>query len=104
METATTQQADLGDEQMSRRDDHEDDDPGRVDANIIAHELVLTGRLRLTLDNGQVWQQTTDDDRNTARYLRGEDSVAIEIWKGRSGGYRMYLVPFDRTLRVKRLK
>ena len=81
-----------------------EDEHERIDAVIIDHELVLSGRLRLTLDNGQVWQQTTDDDRNTARYLRGEENVAVEMWKGRSGGYRMYLVPFDRTLRVKRLK
>ena len=102
--TTASQQPDLGAEQLGRRDGSVDDEPDRIDANIIDYEMVLSGRLRLTLDNGQVWQQTTDDDRNTARFLRGEDNIPVEMWRGRSGGYRMYLVPFDRTLRVRRIR
>lgn len=104
VESTNSQHLELGAEQVSKRKGTEDNDPARIGAIIIAHELVLTGRLRLTLDNGQVWQQTTDDDRNIARHLKGEDNIPVEMWRGRSGGYRMYLVPFDRTLRVRRLK
>ncbi len=66
--------------------------------------MVGTGRLRFTLDNGQVWQQTGDDDAGINRKLRHYESVHAEMWQARSGGYRIYLVPIDRTVRVRRLK
>lgn len=94
----------LGVEQIAGRNSVGTREAERVNASIVDHELVGYGRLRLTLNNGQVWQQTTDDDRNTARFLTGEDAVPVEMWQSRSGGYRMHLIPFNRTLRVRRLK
>ena len=101
--TATATSVELGAEQVTElRGDEEEQ--ARISATVVNHELVGTGRLRLTLDNGQVWQQTGDDDDRIARKIRGQDNIAVEMWQSRSGGYRMYLVGIDRTLRVKRIR
>ncbi len=76
----------------------------RIPATVVDFRMVGTGRLRFTLDNGQVWQQTGDDDAGINRKLRHYESVPAEMWQARSGGYRIYLVPIDRTVRVRRLK
>ena len=76
----------------------------RIPATVVDFRLVGTGRLRFTLDNGQVWQQTGDDDAGINRKLRHYESVPAEMWQARSGGYRIYLTPIDRTIRVRRLK
>jgi hypothetical protein len=76
----------------------------RIPTTVVRFQLVGTGRLRFTLDNGQVWQQTGDDDANIHRKLRHYETVPSEMWQARSGGYRIYLTPIDRTVRVRRLK
>lgn len=93
----------LGAEQVARQNDVEEETV-RVSARIVDHELVGTGRLRLTLDNGQVWIQTGDDDDRIARKIRGETDIPVEMWQSRSGGYRMHLPGIDRTMRVRRLQ
>jgi len=95
--------AELGAEQVARQNDVEEEQV-RINAKIVDHTLVGTGRLRLTLDNGQVWQQTGDDDDRIARKIRGQTDIDVEMWQSRSGGYRMLLVDIDRTLRVRRLE
>ena len=102
-EDTSAEAVELGVEQLAARND-EDKEQVRISARIVAHELVGTGRLRLTLDNGQVWQQTGDDDDRIARRLRGKDELTVEMWQSRSGGYRMYVTDIDRTLRVRRLQ
>ena len=99
------QQADvvLGEEQVARRN-NEEEESVRISARIVEHRLVGTGRLRLTLDNGQVWQQTGDDDDRIARRIRDSTNIAVEMWQSRSGGYRMHLVDINRTLRVRRIR
>ena len=99
----TAPAVELGAEQVAKREDI-DKEQVRVSASIVQHQLVGTGRLRLTLDNGQVWQQTGDDDDRIARRLRGREQIPVEMWQSRSGGYRMYLVDLDRTLRVRRIR
>lgn len=96
-------QPELGAEQVARQNDV-DQEQVTISASIVEHVLVGTGRLRLTLDNGQVWQQTGDDDDRIARRIRGQTDIAIEMWQSRSGGYRMHLLEADRTLRVRRIR
>jgi hypothetical protein len=93
----------LGEEQVARRNDEEEESV-RVSARILEHGLVGTGRLRFTLDNGQIWQQTGDDDDRIARRIRNSTDIAVEMWQSRSGGYRMHLVEINRTLRVRRIR
>lgn len=104
---SATQPADpepeLGTEQIARLNGVEEEQV-RISASIVEHTLVGTGRLRLTLDNGQVWQQTGDDDDRVARRIRGDADIAVEMWQSRSGGYRMHLLEVDRTLRVRRVR
>jgi hypothetical protein len=96
-------QPELGAEQVARQNGV-DEEEIRISAAIVEHTLVGTGRLRLTLDNGQIWQQTGDDDDRIARRIRGETDIAVEMWQSRSGGYRMHLLELDRTLRVRRIR
>ena len=96
-------QVELGAEQVARQNDVEEEQV-RISAAIVEHALVGTGRLRLTLDNGQVWQQTGDDDDRIARRIRGQENIAVEMWQSRSGGYRMHLLEADRILRVRRIR
>ena len=91
----------LGAEQLTERATPKNT---RIQATVVDFELVGTGRLRFTLDNGQVWQQTGDDDAGINRKLRHYETVPAEMWQARSGGYRIYLTPIDRTVRVRRLK
>ena len=93
----------LGAEQLER-DDEVEEEQVRVAAKIVDHALVGTGRLRFTLNNGQVWQQTGDDDDRIARRIRGQTDIDIEMWQSRSGGYRMLLIEQDRVLRVRRIR
>jgi len=95
--------AGLGQEQL-KADNDEKPARERMQAMIVEYRLVGSGRLRLALDNGQTWQQTGDDDDRIARKLRHRDDIAVEMWRSRSGGYRMYIVPIDRTLRVRRIR
>ena len=96
-------QIELGAEQVARQNNVEEEQV-RIKAAIVEHALVGTGRLRLTLDNGQVWQQTGDDDDRIARRIRGQENIAVEMWQSRSGGYRMHLLEADRIMRVRRIR
>lgn len=94
----------LGAEQVAARNDSNDPTATRVNANIVAFDVVGTGRLRFRLDNDQIWQQIGDDHMNLSRKLRGADIVPVEMWRSRFGGYRMRIKSIDRIVRVKRLK
>jgi len=94
----------LGAEQVAKRNDSNDPTATRVNANIVAFDVVGTGRLRFRLDNDQIWQQIGDDDMNLTRKLRGADIIPVEMWRTRFGGYRMRIKSIDRIVRVKRLK
>jgi hypothetical protein len=94
----------LGAEQVAQRNDSNDPTATRVNANIVAFDVVGTGRLRFRLDNDQVWQQIGDDHMNLSRKLRGADIVPVEMWRSRFGGYRMQIISINRTVKVKRVK
>ena len=94
----------LGAEQVAKRNDSNDPTAIRVNANIVAFDVVGTGRLRFRLDNDQIWQQIGDDNMNLTRKLRGADIIPVEMWRSRWGGYRMRIKSIDRIVRVKRLK
>lgn len=95
--------AELGAEQVARIQGT-DNVLEKISARIVAVELVGSGRMRFTLDNGQLWQQTGDDDQRIFRRIRGEDSVDVEMWQAKTGGYRLHILDIDRTVRVRRLR
>ncbi|MCH8117204.1 MAG: hypothetical protein IIA78_03680 [Proteobacteria bacterium] len=97
VEGANSQQPELGAEQVSKRDGSEENDPARIGANIIAHELVLTGRLRLTLDNGQVWRQLD------SRSLQLKENSVVLIRAASLGSFLLEKLPGSRSIRVKRI-
>lgn len=76
----------------------------RISARIVSFDVIGVGSLRFWLDNGQVWRQIGDDDQNIRRKIRKMEDIPVEMWKSRTGGYRMRIVSIDRTVRVKRLK
>ncbi len=94
----------LGAEQVAEHNDSNGPIETRVYANIVAFDVVGTGRLRFRLDNDQVRQQVGDDHMHLSRKLRGADIVPVEMWRTRFGGYRMRIKSIDRIVRVKRLK
>lgn len=102
--TAARMPEDLGAEQVANKGSAADQVEVRVNANIKRVDLVGTGRIRFTLDNGQIWQQTGDDDDRIYQRIRGEAATPVEMWQSRSGGYRMHVPSIDRTVRVRRLK
>lgn len=93
--------AELGSEQVSEQSTPKGT---RISTTVVKVEMVGTGRMRFTLDNGQIWQQTGDDDDGINRKLRKFETVPSEMWQAKSGGYRIYLTPIDRRVRVKRVK
>jgi len=76
----------------------------RVLAKISSFDIVGAGSLRFQLDNGQIWRQIGDDDQNIRRRIRNAENIPVEMWKTRTGGYRMRILTIGRTVRVKRLK
>lgn len=65
-------------------------------------EDIYPGKLRVTLQNGQVWQQIQGDSQRFD--LDTDDVSGVEIWKSRLGGYKLRLTDQRRTLRVSRLR
>jgi len=76
----------------------------RTTAIVTRHAEVGYQKVRVWLDNGQIWQQTDGDRVRAIRKLRNDPTFAVELWKTRSGGYRMYIPSKNLTLRVKRLQ
>lgn len=101
--STATEPKELGAEQVAPGENvgrHAD----RISAKIISFDVVGVGSLRFWLDNGQVWRQVGDDDQNIRRKIRNAENIPVEMWKSRTGGYRMRILSIDRTVRVKRLK
>jgi hypothetical protein len=94
----------LGAEQVARRSQSKADADPPVRASVVSVSFVGYERLVVELDNGQIWRQTNGDRANVARDLRNEQTFEVEMRKTGLGGYRMYLVPLERTIRVERLK
>jgi hypothetical protein len=95
---------DLGAEQVARRSAGRESADAPVRASVVSVNFVGYERLVVELDNGQIWRQTNGDRANVARDLRNEQTFEVEMRRTGLGGYRMYLVPLERTIRVERLK
>ncbi len=76
----------LGDESVQRREKERSKpvEPAALDATITALKETRPQVVRLTLDNGQVWQQM---DMSSVFQVNVGDTVRIE--KGTMGGYRL---------------
>ena len=94
----------LGAEQVARHSESRAKPEVPVRASVVSVDFVGYQRLVVELDNGQIWRQTNGDRANVARDLRNEETFQVELRRTGLGGYRMYLVPLDRTIRVERLK
>jgi hypothetical protein len=93
----------LGDEGIKRRAKEREVEAGPTSLTAVISELKETrpNVFRLTLDNGQVWQQM---DLESLFYVKVGDTVKID--KGRMGGYRMARVSGSGSgwARVTRIK
>jgi len=92
----------LGAEQVAVRKGEKQEAP-RVTVMVVSHAEVGYQKLRVQLDNGQVWQQTDGDRVRAITKLRNTPTFAVELWETRSGGYRMHIPELNMTLRVRRL-
>lgn len=93
----------LGAEQVALLRGEKQEHP-RVIAMVIEHSEVGYQKVRVRLDNGQVWQQTDGDRIRVIRKLRNDPTFAVELWQTSSGGYRMRIPSKNVILRVKRLQ
>jgi hypothetical protein len=86
--------ASLGDESVKRksRNSAEPEAPTSLTAKVIALKETRKNVFRVTLDNGQVWQQM---DMESLFTVALGDTVQID--KGRLGGYRMARVSNGRS-------
>ncbi|MEE2691164.1 MAG: hypothetical protein VX640_06465 [Pseudomonadota bacterium] len=72
----------------------------RINAGVAEMQMMEDRRLKITLDNGQVWRQDPDDKIIPAP----KDGVerTAEIRRAMFGRYLMTIEPEGRTIRVKR--
>jgi hypothetical protein len=103
-ESQAATRKELGSEQVARRNEARPDVEGGVSATVVAFDVVGYRKLLLELDNGQIWRQTNGDRADVAWDLRDERNFDVELRRSGLGGYRMYLAPIDRTIRVERVK
>jgi hypothetical protein len=95
----------LGDEIIQRKNKSKDNEksaePASLDATITALKQTRPDVVRLTLDNGQVWQQM---DMSSTFNVTVGDTVRIE--KGTMGGYRLARTSRSRSgwVRVTRVE
>ena len=109
---ATTRAADgqavekneLGSEQIARHSEAAPDAKRPVGAIVVAFNVVGYRKLLVELDNGQIWRQTNGDRADVAWDLRDERTFDVELRRSGLGGYRMYIAPIDRTIRVERVR
>jgi hypothetical protein len=96
--------AGLGQEQVEARNRSKSEAPVTLRATVVDFDFVGYQRLRVQLDNGQVWRQIDGDRTSVERGLRNETSFDVEMWETSLGGYRMRILPLERTIRVERLE
>ncbi|MGH9897187.1 MAG: hypothetical protein ACREA0_35370, partial [bacterium] len=94
----------LGLEQVTAQTRRKGDAEAAVSATVVAFDFVGYRRLRVQLDNGQIWRQTDGDRPDVTTGLRGARTFDVELWRTRLGGYRMRIEPLNQTIRVNRLK
>lgn len=101
-EDSSDELARLGEEQLD--DPTADKSKKRILTHVVSFDFVAIERLRVRLENGQVWRQTDADRPKLSLKLRKLESFDVEMWKTGLGGYRMNILPIGRTVRVKRLR
>ena len=69
---------------------------------VAAYDTVHYQRLRITLENGQVWQQIQGDTQNIR--VDVERNPTVDISRSFLGGYKLRLNEMGRTIRVQRLQ
>jgi len=92
----------LGQEQLDKPDADKLDK--RINTHVVSFDFVAIERLRVRLENGQVWRQTDADRPKLSLSLRKLESFDVEMWKTGLGGYRMKILPTGKTVRVRRLQ
>ena len=100
----TPQPESFGEEQIARAVARENHASERIHARVVEFEFVGRNKLRVRLENGQIWRQSNADRADLYRPLRNEDSFDVELWKTRRSGYRMYVPKARRTLLVSRIR
>ena len=74
-----------------------------ISSNIKSSQLTRANKVRVTLENGQVWQQASfDNTRIIGSRLKRQTSVVIK--RGLFGSYTMTTEPWGRSMKVKRVK
>lgn len=80
-----------------------DDNIDNISSNIEAAGFSRAGSTRITLANGQIWQQLNSDD-TTIIPSRLRRQTSVEIKRGTLGGYIMKIKPWGRSMKVRRIK
>ncbi len=93
----------LGQEQVERIVSAENE-PQRIRATVVSYEFVGYNKLRVHLENGQIWRQSNADRPNLSRALRNKDQFEVDLWETERGRFRMYVVDANKTLTVRRIK
>lgn len=94
----------LGEEQIAPKPSREERGNQRLRAHVVAFDFVGRDKLRVRLENGQVWRQSNADRPDLSRALRRKEEFEVELWKSPRGRYRMYIPDANKTLHVTRLK
>jgi len=94
----------MGAEQLPTDDDQQDIANVRVPATVVAFDFVGRDKLRVRLENDQVWRQIDADRGDFYPLLRNSETFEVELWQTSLGGYRMRILPTNRTVRVRRIQ
>ena len=105
---ADAAEPELGAEQVARRTENTADKKKKrgqqkTVAAVASFEYGRNGLLTLTLDNGQVWRQTSAAGGRTP-FLSNKRTYTAEVKKGAVSGYRLVIRELRRSLQVERLK
>ena len=74
-----------------------------ISSNIKSATLTGSGKVRVTLNNGQVWQQASSDNTKIIpSRLRRQTSVVIK--RASLGSFFMKIEPWGRSMKAKRIK
>ena len=84
--------------QAKRKDDGHD---ATIYSNIVGNFTGWEGdNTVFTLENGMVWKQVEND----SFHVRATENAEIMIKKGMMGGWRLSMVGYNNTVRVKRIE
>ncbi len=104
-EIAAPPAVELGQEQVEPRETKTVEDEKAISATVVEFRFVGYRRLLVRLDSGQVWRQIDGDRTSVQRGLRNQQSAfPVELWSASLGGYRMRIIPLNRTIRVERVR